>query len=526
MTVVRSRPTVPAGHGEVVERPEHAVWAELMDANRAAMSTWAFDVGGVHVQQYREAVRLAVLTEAERFSGRLGVAVRQAGEVSGPIAMTGHQPELYHPGVWVKDFELERLGRSTGCSCVDLVVDSDGFDHVSVASPCLSPEVARCRQYLAVGPSGVSYATAPVPDPVHVEQFCEATHTALSTLRAPAIAKHFSVFCGHLASCAKDSDNLAELVTMARRRYEAGAETGYLEVMLTTLCSTPEFHRFVVEMVFRAEEFATAYNAELGAFRERTKTRSAAQPFPDLEMSPEGVELPLWLIEPGRRVGIWVKREGDRTILFTGEETLAVLGSEPELAIAALGQAGLGLAPKALALTLFVRMFCCDLFIHGIGGARYDQVTDGVIRRFFGVEPPQFVVASMTMYLPLGAALVTQADVARAKERLHRLAHNPDTLLGDVEFEDQAEMEGLTALVERKRELVDLIGKPDADRKSLGMEIKRVNAELASKLEPVRASLEAELVQLESECAASEILTDRTYPLCFWDPREIADKVW
>ena len=30
-----------------------------------------------------------------------------------------------------------------------------------------------------------------------------------------------------------------------------------------------------------------------------------------------------------------------------------------------------------------------DLFIHGIGGAKYDELTDEIIRRFFGIEPPR-----------------------------------------------------------------------------------------------------------------------------------------
>lgn len=526
MTVVHSRQTVPAGHGEIVERPEYSAWAKMMAGNRAASARWSFLVGGVTATMYRRDVRRALLSEAERFSARLGVEVRVAGDQDEPIAMTGHQPELYHPGVWVKNFELERLGRDTGCTCVDLVVDSDAYDHVSVATPCLSPEVTRCRQYLSVGASGVSFSMAPVPDRAHITQFCDTTHAALGTLPAPAIGKHFSAFCELLSSSADDSNNLAELITMTRRRYEAGVGTGYLELMLTALCGTPEFLRFVVEIVGRASEFAAAYNEALDAYRERTRTRSAAQPFPNLETGPDGVELPLWLIEKGRRSSVWAKSSGGRTILYTADDTVAALTADPDAAVATLVESGVVIAPKAVLLTMFVRMFCCDLFIHGIGGARYDQITDAVMRRFFEVEPPGFVVASMTMYLPLGVALVSPADIARAKERLHRLAHNPDALLGDLDFDDPCEVADLTELVNRKRALVESIGRPEADRKTLGLEIKRVNADLASRLSPVRASLEAELARLESQFEATEILTDRTYPWCFWEPGEIADKVW
>ena len=40
-----------------------------------------------------------------------------------------------------------------------------------------------------------------------------------------------------------------------------------------------------------------------------------------------------------------------------------------------------------------------DLFIHGIGGAKYDELTDQIICRFFGFEPPGFVALSATQRL-------------------------------------------------------------------------------------------------------------------------------
>ena len=47
-------------------------------------------------------------------------------------------------------------------------------------------------------------------------------------------------------------------------------------------------------------------------------------------------------------------------------------------------------------LTLFVRLCLADGFIHGIGGGTYDQVTDDIIRRYYGIEPPGYTVVSAT----------------------------------------------------------------------------------------------------------------------------------
>lgn len=523
--MVRTRPALPAGHGEVLTRPTFAEWEGLLAANRERMRAWDFSVAGRPVAQVRAEARAEVLACAEGFSARLGVDVAAPRAADAPIVMTGHQPELYHPGVWVKDFLLQRIGELAGATAVDVVVDSDGFDVLAVSAPCMTPGVARCRQYLALGGDTAAFATASVPDAHALDDFCRAADEMLASLPAPAVRRHFATFSEHLRDAARDAGNLAELVTFARRRYEASAGTDYLEVLVTSVAHTPSYLRFVADIALSAERFAGAYNAELAEYRALTKTRSAAQPFPDLGVGEGAFELPLWRLGPQGRAALWAHPVNGGVDLVADGATIVRLPPEPQAAVEALLACDATIAPKALALTLFTRMFACDLFIHGVGGGRYDQVTDGVVRRFYGVEPPRFVVASMTMYLPLGAHVVTDEEVAAAKERLNRLEHNPDALLDEVEFDSADERARAVALATEKAQLVAAIGAPDADRKALGGRIREVNAELAEILAPLRAGFEAELASLTTQRAASEILTDRTYPFCFWDPQEVADKV-
>ena len=49
---------------------------------------------------------------------------------------------------------------------------------------------------------------------------------------------------------------------------------------------------------------------------------------------------------------------------------------------------------------MYLRMMVADLFVHGIGGGKYDQVTDCIIEEFFGLKPPPLAVATATMKLP------------------------------------------------------------------------------------------------------------------------------
>jgi hypothetical protein len=523
--MVRTHANLPSGHGELLVEPEFGNWPELMRANVDAAAGRDFTVAGLHCAVVRDMARSEALRMAAAYSERLGVPVRPLAPSSGAVVMTGHQPELYHAGVWAKDFLLQGLSELTGAAAVDIVVDSDGFESLGAVMPCLGPAPTRCSHVLAQGRPGAWYGGEATPSPQVVEEFCSEGDRALSTLDAQSVRRHFATFCTALSSAEKDAHNLAELVTFARRRYEASAGTDYAELPVTDLVRGRAFSAFFVDLALNADRFAASYNAELDAYREVSRTRSAAQPFPNLGERDGAVELPLWWLGGGKRRSIWAVRSAEEIELRSGDEALLTLPADEAAAVEAFMASGAVVAPKALALTLFVRLFCCDLFIHGVGGGRYDRVTDAVCRRYYGIEPPAFVVASLTMYLPLGAHNVTEEEVAEAKERLARLAHNPDALLGEVVFENEEERERARQLALEKTALVSAISAQGADRKELGRRIRDVNEELGMILAPLRHRYEYELERLESQRAASEIFTDRSYPFCLWSPNDIADKV-
>ena len=74
-----------------------------------------------------------------------------------------------------------------------------------------------------------------------------------------------------------------------------------------------------------------------------------------------------------------------------------------------------GCAHARLTTTLFSRFLLGDLFIHGIGGAKYDELGDEIARRFFGIEPPGFLTVSMTLWLGLPSDPASPADLAERR---------------------------------------------------------------------------------------------------------------
>ncbi len=512
--VSRQRQQPPSGHGEVLCAPPFRTWPSILERNRELSGRWP-----VELKELRSAARSESLAAAIEYSAALRVPTSQPR--SDELIMTGHQPELYHPGVWVKAFLVQRYADQTGARALDLVVDTDIAGRIELRTPCLGEKVHVCKTLLAEGGEDVAYVQLGVPDDAARTRLRVQGLASLRSLRAPALSRHFEAFCMCLDEAAAHTGDLASCLTAARRLYERPAETDYLELAVSAQVRTEAYLRYVASLILDAERFREAMNAALHEYRLRTGTRSSAQPVPDLGCADGRIETPFWVLDAERRRPLTVDRRG----LWAGDQRVARRGRTIGETVDVLKTEGLTIAPKALALTLFERLFVADLFVHGTGGARYDQVTDDIVSRYYGIPAPGYAVASMTMLLPLGATVAGPQDVAAVENRLHRFTHNPDQVLAEVEFDTVEERVRAEDLAREKRELVAAIAYPAADRKALGSRIREVNEDLATLLQPMVIELSESLVRMRAERDAADVLMDRTYPYCLWDPREVMDKV-
>src|SRR5262249_55485525 len=66
----------------------------------------------------------------------------------GPLFVAGHQPELFHPGVWVKNFALAGLARRHTGLAVNLIVDNDTVKHTGLRVPVPGNPWPRLRTLL------------------------------------------------------------------------------------------------------------------------------------------------------------------------------------------------------------------------------------------------------------------------------------------------------------------------------------------------------------------------------------------
>jgi hypothetical protein len=87
--------------------------------------------------------------------------------------------------------------------------------------------------------------------------------------------------------------------------------------------------------------------------------------------------------------------------------------------------------------------------VHGIGGGRYDQVTDRLIARHFRLAPSAFAVTTATLYFPgaVGRSRVCLSCVAQEGHRLRHglLGTKKSGILSQIESMPRRSMQRLLA---------------------------------------------------------------------------------
>jgi hypothetical protein len=209
---------------------------------------------------------------------------------------------------------------------------------------------------------------------------------------------------------------------------------------------------------------------------------------------------------------VFVARRGDAYTLFADAERVATL-SRGEIEQWCAGDprpapgTDYAVRPRALSLTLWARLMLGDVFIHGIGGAKYDEMTDELMRRYFGVEPPPMVCASATLRLPAATA---SPDVASAARRLRDWRFNPHRVLRDASALGPM-MAERAALIERSRRLRDSSPEAHAVRHEVFGAIRSVNERMRG-CEPGTAErLRAALAEAVTAARHSRTLSSREY---------------
>jgi hypothetical protein len=299
-------------------------------------------------------------------------------------------------------------------------------------------------------------------------------------------------------------------LTNARRTFERRGGCDNTEMAMSAFCRTNVFARFASHIISDLPRFHDVFNTAVREYRKRSRLKSRHHPFPDLTRDGDWLEAPFWTwrADASTRQRLFVRPTPDGFelrpdgMLSRNRLTRDWMRLEEE---------GLKVRSRALTTTLFARLCVADLFIHGIGGGKYDAVTDAVIERFFGVEPPPFLVVTGTLRLPLPAYPSTPEDVRRLARLLRDLQYNPQRHLPD----DATTHE----LLETRRQWVEREGKDERWRA-----LRKLNEELSPLLAERRREEERELARRRTEVELNKnVLRRRDWPFVLYPENVLRD---
>ena len=163
---------VPKDNKEVFLEPAIEHIPELTLENRRKIQGYKFEINGIPFQILRDKSRMEILRQATCYTNGIksllrkdsldyvcmfGIAHKKVSRQvtqdklcineltldyetikNIPIIQTGHEPILYHPGIWIKNHLAHYLVKKLGGISVNMIVDNDGCNMGFMYVPILS----------------------------------------------------------------------------------------------------------------------------------------------------------------------------------------------------------------------------------------------------------------------------------------------------------------------------------------------------------------------------------------------------
>ncbi len=348
MTARRLR--APATDGGLLAEPPLVMAAHEAVSNAARLSAWEYDFQGRPASWLRSQTRREIVELAHAFLGRHGfdVSTDGPGSPSGAdpiLIVTGHQPELFHPGVWVKNFAASALGRSCGGLALNLIVDNDIPKSASIRVPRVQGgRIGAVAVDFDRWQGEIPYEDWKVLDESTFATFGDRAREALAGAVADPLLDDY---WPRVLRRRGEAETVGLRFALARREVEESWGVSNLELPLGTLCQSEGFLWFASHLIAQLPRYQQVHNTCLAEYRAAHHIRSRHHPVAALARADDWLEAPFWVCalvshavgrfcapaSAGRRAAHrWRVRGPDRTAAHPGRRGLLRRRAAPRLA--------------------------------------------------------------------------------------------------------------------------------------------------------------------------------------------------
>jgi hypothetical protein len=489
----------PPGDGEVLIEPAGPAIHRALEQNRSNARSESFTLSGTPIQDVRRNLRQSLKCPSDA-----------------PCIVTGHQPDFAHPGVWAKYVVADEIARAIDASPLHLVVDNDAVKHNTLTVPAFTPTGIENHPipFTAIS-AHAAYENVPAMTTAESQTFVDAVAKACVNLQDHAVADYFDGF-----RAATDPTDFVDQNLAGAQALNALHNVHCVNHRVSRVFTGP----LISHLIADAGNFAAAYNRALADYRRRHRIRQPNRPIPDLIIDGDRIELPLWAYRPGElRHRVFVDLTPSARALYAETDPIGTLPladlQDPSRAAAALAQLTRPLRPRALTLTLWARLLLADLFIHGIGGAKYDRITDRLIADYFRLTPPVMMCVTATLRI--------DSDLPRPSLAAHRAALNE---IRQIRYNPHQYVKNAPApLLEKRHELItrsnQLRRETPADhfnRRETFLAIRNTNQEILTFAPDLETEIRQHAHQLHQQLAQRRLADSREYFIAFHSKQKLS----
>ncbi len=519
----------PQGDGETVIDPPINSLPGVLATNRERLARVDYDVQGRSLADISASARRSLVHKAIEYTGQYrdiparvaDLAAHDATLAKAPFVLSGHQPQLYHPGVWYKNFVLGSLAESVQAMPIHLLIDSDLCRGASIRVPTGTAANPRVEVVAYDEPAmELPYEERSIRDLDTFRGFAKhATATIRSLVPDPLLSKLWPLTLDRNPR----ETNLGLRIAQGRHAMEEAWGNDTLELPQSAVCQLPEFAWFLSHILAHLPCFWSVYNDALAVYRVKNHLRNRAHPVPDLAENDGWLEAPFWIwtVDDPQRRPLFAKQIGDELAItdrgnctyrlpLTAERNAAAATE----ALMVLASRGIKIRTRALTTTLFARLVLSDLFLHGIGGAKYDQVADHITKTFFGFDPPEFAAVSATLRLPIVGANVEIAQGPSCAEQLRQLRYHPERFI-ESERPSTENERTIQEIVASKRQWINTSKTPE-NAHERHVAIEGANESLQRYLADCRQAIRNRCEQIQQSRRAAAVLRSREYAFCLF----------
>ena len=295
----------------LIEPPFDRV-ADMVEENLRLGNGRDYDLQGRSLGAISQLARAELLTTARQWTAAYRDIPSVPPDPQGRIYLAGHQPQMFHPGVWFKNFALGELARRHGATAINLVIDNDILAEATLRVPGQSVADPRVEHIAFDRPDPkIPYEERRIEDRELFGTFDRRVREHIAPLVAdPLIGQYWPLVrrgpntrIGWAPAWPRPGISWRGLPGAWRLS----------EVPQSSVCTSAAFQWFVTHLLAQLPRFHAVHNAAVREYRRKYHVRSTSHPVPELAAEGTWLEAPFWVwtaLEPRRR-RLFARAAGD-----------------------------------------------------------------------------------------------------------------------------------------------------------------------------------------------------------------------